>query len=349
MNTAFLTKIVRNKIVQHGLFWMLSFLVLLQFFAYSDELHKADWIYAGLFHLPLILAVYINLRLLIPKLLNRKRYVFYIAFFIILTLFTAWFLQFTFEVLTDYIFPGYYFISYYELVDYFKFGMAYLVLTTLLKLSKGWFELYETKQLLEQLKSEKLQTELLALKGQINPHFLFNSLNSIYSLSIEKEPVTSKFILKLSDVLRYMIYEANVEKVSLKKEITYLENYVELQRLRVDEKAEIKVEVKGKANHLKIAPLLLIPLVENGFKHGIKGDTKNAFINIFMNVEKHDFHFNVKNNRGQVDVIEKDHFNGIGLQNVQRRLELLYPEKHELKIKELNKTFEVDLKINLSE
>jgi LytS/YehU family sensor histidine kinase len=146
-----------------------------------------------------------------------------------------------------------------------------------------------------------------------------------------------------------MIYEANVEKVSLKKEITYLENYVELQRLRVDEQAEVKIAIKGKTNNLKIAPLLLIPLVENGFKHGIKGATENAFIHIFINIEKQLFQFSVKNNSGQVDKIETDQFNGIGLQNVQRRLELLYPGKHELKIKESDKTFEVDLKINLSE
>jgi sensor histidine kinase YesM len=258
MKKDFFRKITRNKAVQHALFWMFSFWFLLQFFAYSNEINKTDWIYAGLFHLPLILAVYINLRLLIPKLLNGEKYLLYSAFAVLLILFTAWFLQFTFEVLTDYIFPEYYFISYYEMVDYVKFGVAYLGLTSLLKLSKGWFELYETKQLLEQLKSEKLQTELSALKGQINPHFLFNSLNSIYSLSIDNEPITPKFILKLSDVLRYMIYEANVEKVPLKKEIIYLENYVELQRLRVDEQANVKFEIKGKIKDQKIAPLLLI-------------------------------------------------------------------------------------------
>jgi len=219
----------------------------------------------------------------------------------------------------------------------------------LLKLSKGWFELYETKQLLEKLKSEKLQAELSALKGQINPHFLFNSLNSIYSLSIDNEPITSDFILKLSDVLRYMIYEANDERVPLKKEINYLQNYIELQRLRVDEKAKINVEIKGELNNQKVAPLLLIPLVENGFKHGIKGETENSFIDVFINVEGQDFYFNVKNNKGQIDEIENGKFNGIGLKNVQRRLELLYPEKHKMKIKETNSTFEIDLKIDLSE
>lgn len=349
MNATFLNKIIRNRVIQHALFWVFSFWFLLQFFAYSNEINKTDWIYAGLFHLPLVLTVYINLKLLIPKFLNRKRYMLYVTLLIVLILFTAWFLQFTFEVLTDYIFPGYYFISYYELTDYVKFGLAYLVLTTLLKLSKGWFELYETKQLLEKLKSEKLQAELSALKGQINPHFLFNSLNSIYSLSIENEPVVPQFILKLSEVLRYMIYESNVEKVPLKKEINYLKNYVELQRLRVDEQATVNMQIKGKISNQKIAPLLLIPLVENGFKHGIKGDTENAFIHIFINVGYQHFQFNVKNNKGQVDEIETDQFKGIGLQNVQRRLELLYPGKHEMKIKESNTIFEVDLKLDLSE
>jgi LytS/YehU family sensor histidine kinase len=124
---------------------------------------------------------------------------------------------------------------------------------------------------------------------------------------------------------------------------------VELQRLRVDEEAEIKIEIKGNLSNQKIAPLLLIPLVENGFKHGIKGDTENAFIHIFIEIEEQNFHFNVKNNKGQVDEIESGKFNGIGLQNVQRRLELLYPEKHKMKINETNTSFEVDLKLDLSE
>ena len=349
MSYNFLPRIIRNKTLQHVLFWMLSYSVLVQFFAYADELHQSDWIYAMLFHIPLVLAVYLNLKLLIPRFLNTKKYGLYAIFVIVLILFTTWFLQFTFEVLTDYIFPGFYFISYYELIDYSKFGLIYISLSTLLKLSKGWFELYETKQLLEKLKSEKLQAELSALKGQINPHFLFNSLNSIYSLSIDNEPITSDFILKLSDVLRYMIYEANDERVPLKKEINYLQNYIELQRLRVDEKAKINVEIKGELNNQKVAPLLLIPLVENGFKHGIKGETENSFIDVFINVEGQDFYFNVKNNKGQIDEIENGKFNGIGLKNVQRRLELLYPEKHKMKIKETNSTFEIDLKIDLSE
>lgn len=348
MHSDFISKLIRNRWLQHVLFWMLSFWILLHFFAYSNDLSKTDWIYTGLFHLPLMLAVYINLRGLIPLLLNSKRYLFYALTLFVLTLFTAWFLQFTFEVLTDYIFPGYYFISYYELADYFKFGLAYLVLTTLLKLSKGWFELYETKQLLEKLKSEKLQTELMALKGQINPHFLFNSLNSIYSLSIENEPVAPQFILKLSDVLRYMIYEANVEKVPLKKEIEYLENYVELQRLRVDEKVKIVFETDRKIKDQQIAPLLLIPLVENGFKHGVKGDVENAFINIFIKIEGPQFSFSVENNKGQVDEVEPAGYKGIGLQNVQRRLDLLYPGKHQMKIADNQKTFKVDLKLELS-
>ncbi len=347
MNQQILVKIIRNKVVQHTLFWVLSFGVLLQFFAYSDELHKSDWIYAGLFHLPLILAVYTNLRLLIPQLLNGSRYLLFILSLLVLILFTTWFLQFTFEVLTDYIFPGYYFISYYEMADYIKFGLIYLLLTTLLKLSKSWFELNETKQLLEKLNSEKLQAELSALKGQINPHFLFNSLNSIYSLSIENEPITSKFILKLSEVLRYMIYEANEEKVSLKNELKYLENFVELQRLRVDD-ADVKIEFLGNSKKSKIAPLLLIPLVENGFKHGIKGDTENAFIHIFAKTEKNDFYFSVKNNKGQIDETESDRFKGIGLKNVQRRLELIYPNKHEIRILESDTTFKVVLNINLA-
>lgn len=346
-NNTFVKKIIQNRVMQHTLFWLLSFFVLLNIFAYGDNLIKADYIYATLFHIPLVLVVYFNLRFLLPKFLSKKRYWFYFILIVPTLSMIAWFSQFMFERLVDYIFPGYFFISYFEFQDYALFILIYLSVSTLLKMSKGWFELMETQQQLNQLKEENLNTELRALKSQINPHFLFNSLNSIYSLSLDNDVVTPKIILKLSELLRFMLYETSEEKVDLEKEIHHLENYIDLQKLRVSEKAAIHFEKEGDFEDLKIAPLLLLPLVENGFKHGIKGDVENAFIVIFSKIENSEFTFSVKNNKGIVDEVEDDKYRGIGLKNVKRRLSLLYPEKHDLKIEADEKTFLVSLRIQL--
>ena len=131
-------------------------------------------------------------------------------------------------------------------------------------------------------------------------------------------------------------------------EIKYLKNYIELQRLRVDEEAKIDFEVKGKIKDQKIAPLLLMPLVENGFKYGIKGDTENAYIDIILQIDGPEFQFSVENNKGALDEIEPKTYGGVGLKNVKRTLELLYPGKHQLNIEDHKNSFRVDLKLELS-
>jgi len=349
MKLGLTTKILQNRVLQHTLFWTLSYFILVRLFAYGDSLVTTDFIYAFLFHIPLVIGVYLHLHSYGFNFLVEKNYA---PLILRSTIFIPGFVSFLFLILfkdaVDYIFPGYYFISYYQFKDYYLFALVYIGITTLLKLSKSWFELENAKHQISLLKEQKLSTELQALKGQINPHFLFNSLNSIYSLSLDNEKITPKIILKLSDLLRFMLYEANEEKVSLKKELNYLENYIEIQKLRVPENTDIQLIKEGDIHQHKIVPLLLIPLVENGFKHGIKGDIKNAFIHISYNIINTDFIFSVKNNKGYVDEVEGNKFKGIGLKNVKRRLELLYPNKHEISINDLEKEFQVQLKIDLS-
>lgn len=346
--TSLLEKISRNRVVQHTLFWLFSFGVLINIFSLGEDLIKTDFIYTFLFHIPLVLSVYINLRILIPFFLNKKKYIFYVVGVLILVFLTAWSIELVFrEKIVDFIFPGYFFISNYDIPNYAIFASIYLVVSTLLKMSKGWFELIEAQRQLSQLKEENLTTELQALKSQINPHFLFNSLNSVYSLSLDNDEITPKVILKLSELLRFMLYEASEEKVSLEKEIHHLKNYVEIQKLRVSDIAEIKFEAKGDFKDFQITPLLLLPLVENGFKHGIKGDVENAYIHVFSSIKKDEFIFSVKNNKGIVDEIEGDKYKGIGLKNVKRRLALLYPHSHNLEIIDDEKSFLVTLKLQV--
>jgi sensor histidine kinase YesM len=343
-----LFKIAAIRILQHLLFWALSFVILLFFFNTSNKIEKIDIIYTAIFHVSLITGVYLNLLILIPLFLKKDRYLLYLLSLAVVIAGTAGFNLVTFNKLIDYVLPGYYFISYYEFNDILIFVIVYVGLTTLLKLSKSWFLLMEADRKLFRAEKEKISNELLALRSQINPHFLFNSLNSVYSLALHQSTKTPAVILKISDLMRYMLYEANEENVPLKNELHFIENYFELQKLRSDEKTEINLNITGQAGNLKIAPLLFLPFIENSFKHGVKGDPESGFTRISINIGEEDIQLDVINNKGQIDKIEKTEFQGIGLQNARRRLELLYPEKHVLLIKDNDSSFEVKLKVDLS-
>lgn len=337
-----------NRIVQHVLFWIVSFTFLVNFFATSPRITRIDFIYTFLFHISLAAAVYVNIWLLIPLILRKGRYILYLGSVLALIFLAALLNRFTFNKLTDIILPGYYFISYYELTDILKFVFVYVALTSLLKLSKGWFMLMEADRKLLLIEKEKTATELQALKSQVNPHFLFNSLNNIYSLSLSGSQRTPEVILRLSELMRYMLYESNEPVVPIKKELSYLKNYIELQKIRSGTEASISYDFSGKIKKQKIAPLLFLPFIENGFKHGVKAETKGGFLNISISLNDNELYFRVENNKGQVDEVEKGPGRGIGLQNAKRRLELIYPGKHTLDIEDKDLTYKVELKLLLS-
>ncbi len=340
-------KIARNRMLQHVLFWALSFYVLMRLFAYSDEVATVDIIYTFLFHFSIWLAVYVNLNVLIPAYLKARKYGLYFLLLTIITILSIGLNLLTFNYLSDLLFPGYYFIAYYGFWEISEFIIAYIVITSLIKLSKGWFRYWEMQEKLRRLEQEKSAAELSALKSQVNPHFLFNSLNNLYSLALDKDERTPGIILRLSQTMRYLLYESNADFVPLEKEIEHLTNYVEMQRLRVGEKAQISFEVAGNPTDKQVAPLLFLPLVENGFKHGIKGETEGAFIKILLQILDNQLVLKTENNKGTVDDVEKGQYSGgVGLQNLRRRLDLLYPGKHHLEITDGINTFTVVLKIN---
>lgn len=334
--------------VQHLAFWGLSFYVLLRIFSTDSETRGVDYIYDALFHLTLVPAVYFNLVVLMPALLSRQRYLWYLAAVgatvVGFSQLNIWF----FDHLVDFLLPGYYFISYYEWKDILQFFLIYLAATTLLKLSKGWFQLSETRSRLAETEREKLDAELEALKSQVNPHFLFNSLNNLYGLALKNDKQTPASILKLSEVMRYMIYEAAGETVALARELDFIENYVNLQRLRSDSRATISLEVEGEPGQLQIAPLLFIPFVENSFKHGIKGETGKSYVHILFRVGAGEVTFSIRNNKGAVDDVEHRQYGGIGLANVKKRLELIYTGNYDLQISDGDNEYAVGLTIRLS-
>lgn len=292
-------------------------------------------------------AVYVNLLILIPRFLQRRKYLQYILLLIALVAF-----------ITPIHATEEYFVEYRHILKeddtaqllgarFFVLSainvMLMVGLTTVLKFAREWFTHQREKQELER---QKLQAELNFLKSQINPHFLFNTLNNVYSLTLKKSDTAPEVVLKLSDMMRYMLYESNEKQVPLEKEINYIKNYIDLEKLRQGKSVDIDVQVHGDVQGKYIAPLLFIPFLENSFKHGVNRNIAHSWVRIDLGVEGHRLVFTVENNK-PADKAPASKSGGIGLKNVKRRLALVYPDKHHLDIQEGETTYKTRLTIQL--
>ena len=203
---------------------------------------------------------------------------------------------------------------------------------------------------LTNLQKEKAETEALFLRSQLNPHVLFNNLNNLYSFALHNSEHTAPMILKLAEIMRYMLYEANQDRVPLTKELDYVQSYIGLQRIQLEGRGEIIFEVYGETEDLKIAPMMLISFIENCFKHSADTKTDDLRIIIRLEIEGQTLNMYTENSfeKQEDQEAEKLDVGGIGLKNVQRRLELIYPEKHELLVKELKQLYIVNLTMDLA-
>ena len=213
-----------------------------------------------------------------------------------------------------------------------------LLLSTSIKVTQEWYRNEKQKQVMEK---EKIATELSFLKSQVNPHFLFNTLNGIYSLANKKSDKTGGAIVKLSELMRHMLYESEKEMVALDKEIDYLQNYIELQKLRLSKDSDVSFSVEGDTIGKTIEPMLIIPFIENAFKHGV--DSEGADIDVSIRVTNTELNLKVKNRISKSQ--RKDESSGIGLVNIKKQLENRYPGKHHLGINQKGDTFNVDLRL----
>lgn len=213
----------------------------------------------------------------------------------------------------------------------------------MLRFAEDWFQLEARKK---EIENEKLTAELRFLKAQINPHFLFNTLNNLYYLAFTQSPNTTVVIDKLSQMMRYMIYDSNHPKVPLSKEIEYMENYISLEKLRLDDQVPITFEVTGNPLGVMIEPFLFITFLENAFKHGVS-TAAPSWVEISIALTQSRCTYTVKNSMvpRKTDAIDKS---GIGLQNLRRRLELSYPSQHTLQVTETPASYAVELTLNLS-
>ncbi len=215
------------------------------------------------------------------------------------------------------------------------------------RFSKDWF--YH-EHIQRKLNEEKLAAELAFLKSQVNPHFLFNTLNNLFALAIQnKDEITAEGIRKLAGLMRYMLHESNKELIELSKELEYLTHYIELQKIRLLNQpgSRIQMNVLGNPELIQVAPMLFIPFIENAFKHGISMSNPSP-ISIQFNLSASEIHFSANNTINRLRKTEPDEISGVGLENVKKRLNLLYPNRHTLQIHTIDDQFTVTLIIHLN-
>lgn len=337
-----------KSIIGHVLFWciiMLTYAV--SEWGYRDNFKEAmlfEWLF-----LPIrVVAVYLNWFLLIPKLLYQNKIIRYL---IILTLALFIFATIQRYAAVHYIYPTYFPdwtfntkspLQFFRIIQYLVLIAPPVAFSTGIKLFIDW---NRQKNRSKQLEIEKRNAELKYLKSQINPHFLFNTLNNLYGLSTENSKKVPSLIVKLSDFLSYSLYESDVDQTKVSKEIKMIKDFVDLESERYEERVKVDWKLDESLYEEEIASLLFMPLVENAFKHGVREETKQATVNIQLNRADQWLVFQVQNTLSSEE--ETTNSSGIGLANLRRRLELLYPDKHQLTIDKGEIYFTAILKIAL--
>ena len=334
------------------LFWAVYFLLnILRWGNYFD-----DYLYSlktNIIGFPVhMILVYLNIFVLMPRFVYKRKYFFYI-FFLIASLLLMVFMKFnlTFYLVSENIWPEgpsvIHNFTFSYAIDMMIGELYVTTFVTAIKITMDWLEEQKRVAALEKMQSD---TELLFLRSQISPHFFFNTLNNIYSLSIEKSEKTPRIILKLSELMRYLLYETKTKRQSLEKEIICIQNYLDLERIRYGELLKINMNISGDILDKKIAPILLPSFVENAFKHGANKNIGNVTIDIDFKIVNNFLFFTISNPISEITKhkLVINHSGGIGLNNVKKRLALGYDsDEYDLKIDNEDKLFTVKLKIKV--
>lgn len=332
----------------HFIFWIgyFSFNVIRWGSYFNDYWYSLK---SNLVEFPLhILLVYLNLYFLFPKFILQKKYKRYILWlFVSLACLYVIRTGLNYFLVTKNIWPEAYgsqeAFTFNHIVAVVVGELYVLALASVIKLTFDWtFE----RSRAENLKKIQLRTELKFLKSQIQPHFFFNTLNNLYALTLEKSEMAPSVVLKLSDIMQYVLYDVKAPLVRLFDEVNYIQNYLDLERLRYGERIVSNTNIIGDIENVKIPPLLLLPFIENCFKHGMK-DADQIIVNITIENDNNKWlHFKVENNFEERNQPEKEDIkHGIGINNVKRRLELLFKNNFELKSCFENNKYCVELKI----
>ncbi|MFD2571553.1 sensor histidine kinase [Spirosoma soli] len=356
----------RHRLARHGLFWLLFWVFSLLIYGArpAQWLHEfkgenlliamlKGWTIAGLdaiIYLPSHMTLaYATLYILLPRYVFPEKYA---SFFVGLVGFlllsavvaacsTVWILIPLHAQLNV---PAPQDAFFYSMIAGLRGATTIAGFAAAIKLAKVW---YLKQRAYQQIEREKLQAELQLLKSQVHPHFLFNTLNNLYALTLRKSDNSPAVVLKLSELLSYMLYDCNATEVPLEKEIAFMRNYIGLEQLRYGDRLDMSVTISGDHNNKLIAPLLLVPFLENAFKHGTSEQLEQAWMHLDLSVQDTTLKFKLINSR---EATEHDdtYVGGIGLQNVKKRLELLYADRYDLRIVAEEETFMVTLTLDLS-
>lgn len=342
-----LINILTKRSVSHGLFW-LGLLILLMVLTYEELQPLQSILSITVTLISLSIVIYINLLYLIPTYLRKNKFLTYALSLLILTLLISPIRT----VVSYYIYSGYPQVQLGVLRSHWAIFFAMLMIAVLSTLTKMVFDWFQRERMLQLMETETMQSELRFLRAQINPHFLFNTLNSLYALTLKKSDKAPDIVIRLSEMMRYMLYECNDKQVELHKEVDYIKNYLELEKLRHSDAVQINFTIDGDIYDKEIAPLLFSPFLENAFKHGLNKHIEEGFIDVKLQIANKILKFRVRNSKPVEKNINSEMNDkisgGIGLQNVQRRLDLLYPDKHDLELKETDKIYEINLSLELT-
>ena len=353
----------RYQLARHAsywLFWMVfqgflySFVAVRRGFLYWPRL-QSSFVESLIYLIPHMFLSYMLIYFVIPRYLLKQKYfatIVWVLFLFFLSALISSFLSVTLIESTRLYFMGRDYISalrddgkgltiFLGLMAGFRGAITIGGISAAIKLMKHWY-VKEQRNLI--LQKENMEAQLKVLKAQIHPHFLFNTLNNIYSYTRNSSPAASKMLMELSDILRYILYEGDQQRVPLSKELKLLRDYIELEQLRYGNKLEVTVSYPSNAEQYTIAPLLLLPFVENCFKHGTSTMLENPWVSLQLHISNDTLYMKLLNGKAEQPVA---HQSGIGLQNVKERLRLLYPGEHDLQIMNEPDVFIVNLKIKL--
>ncbi len=354
--TLVINQLLQNRWASHLIFWitLLAYYSIVMSSAYEGS--YVDIVFHNaIILIPQILASYTLIYILIPKLLYKKKhFLFFISLLACFYIFSALGRIMVVHIVEElYRKPPFSQESIYEILTelehllrsyiYKIFMPVFVVL--IIKLIK---ERLIEKNKLEVLHKEKATAELNFFKAQIHPHFLFNTLNNIYTLTLQKSDKAADTVLKLSEMLDYMLYQCNDDSVSIDKEIKLIENYIDLEKLRYGDRLQLEFQKEIGNSNAKIAPLILVSLIENAFKHGASGAIAEPIIKIAIKEDKGQLKFTLWNTKPiQAQKDETNFKKGIGLSNIEKQLNLLYPKKHQFKIIEKETSYKAILEISL--
>lgn len=344
-----LRNVTQNRLLLHLAFWTVYVVFFgLLYGSYIDDYYNAFMV--ELVELPFKMAlVYFNMYYLMPTYLLQKRYLEFFVYLLLLMGTIGALMQF---VLLPFLVHPIFCpttctednLTFYRFVKNIVNINYVVAISAVIALLKNW---YQHQQSAQNLAKDKLEAELKFLKAQIHPHFLFNTLNSLYSLTLKKSDNAPEVVLKLSSLMDYMLYDANAATVPLEKELDYIKNYIALEQVRYGARVDVQFTATGSIAGRQIAPMMLLPFVENAFKHGVSTETKGAWIRIDVKVSEEKLVLLVENCKcgEKASASTRDMASGIGLKNLQRRLELLYEGRYKLEVEDEQDSYAARLEI----